>query len=261
MCCSVKNNENGAAMMPSPRAEISSDSLIAVKNINVIRGGKRILHDVSISVTKHDFITIVGPNGAGKSMLLRIMAGLMEADMGRVLRAPNLRIGYIPQKLMPDVTLPISVARFMTLSKKSSADEVEKFADKLEIRPLLTQMLHNLSGGELQRVLLARALMGSPDILVLDEPAQNLDMASQLAFYKLLDEIYATTNISILMVSHDLHLVMASSKKVVCLYHHICCHGEPHVVVNDPEFIQIFGQDMARMMAVYHHEHNHEHAH
>ncbi len=238
-----------------------TNALIHAENITVVRSGKRILHDVSLHIGSHDFITIVGPNGAGKSMLLRIMSGLMQPDKGQVVRAPNLQIGYIPQKLVPDATLPISVARFMTLSKKGGADEIEKFADKLDIRPLLNHMLHHLSGGELQRVLLARALMGAPDILVLDEPAQNLDMASQLSFYKLLDEIYATTNISILMVSHDLHLVMASSKQVVCLYHHICCHGEPHVVVNDPEFIQIFGQDMARMMAVYHHEHNHHHQH
>lgn len=245
-----------------PRAESVGEFLIAAENVTIMRGGKRILHDVSLNVGRHDFITVVGPNGAGKTMLLRIMAGLMRPDVGHVLRAPHLNIGYMPQKITPDPALPITVKRFITLRKPADTQAVAMLAERLQIDALMGRLLYELSGGELQRVLLARAMMGKPDLLVLDEPAQNLDVASQLGFYKLLDEIYATENISILMVSHDLHLVMASSKQVVCLYHHICCQGAPHMVANDPEFIQLFGPDTARMMAVYHHEHDHhQHEH
>lgn len=248
-------------MKPAPSVTLADNSLISAQNITVMRDGKRILHDVSLSVGAHDFITIVGPNGAGKTMLLRIMAGLMRPDLGQVIRKPALKIGYMPQKIEPDPTLPITVKRFISLRKSADANALSSLVERLQIEALMGKLLFELSGGELQRVMLARAMMGSPDLLVLDEPAQNLDVASQLVFYKTLDDIYATGNLSILMVSHDLHLVMASSKQVVCLFHHICCQGAPHMVANDPEFIQLFGNDTARMMAVYHHEHHHQHTH
>lgn len=235
--------------------------LIRAENISLMRDGKRILQDVTLEVNRHDFITIVGPNGAGKTMLLRIMAGLLKPDRGKVQRAASLSIGYMPQKIVPDPTLPITVKRFISLRKAVQPHALEMIAQQLQIEELMHQLLHELSGGELQRVLLARAMIGKPDLLVLDEPAQNLDIASQLTFYKLLNDIYAQQQVSILMVSHDLHLVMASSRKVVCLYHHICCEGPPQMVANDPEFLRLFGSDTARMMAVYHHDHHHTHQH
>lgn len=232
-------------------------SLLAADRLTLIRQGREILHDVSLVVAERDFITLVGPNGAGKSMLLKAMMGLEKIEGGTVTRRQGVKIGYVPQRLLADPTIPITVARFLRLRKNPAA--LPEVVAQTSVAELLSCPLHVLSGGELQRVLLARALMDTPDLLVLDEPAQNLDVSGQLAFYKLLEAIYHERHLAVLMVSHDLHLVMASTRKVVCLYHHICCSGEPHIVARDPEFIAMFGDDMARMMAVYHHEHHHTH--
>jgi zinc transport system ATP-binding protein len=237
------------------------NALIAAQNITVIRQGKAILDNVSLAIGTHDFVTVIGPNGAGKSMLLKCLMGFYEPDAGQVVTHKSLRIGYVPQRLLVDQSMPVTVGRFLTLRKKASRDTVAKVAVETHITDILDKPLSVLSGGELQRVLLARSLLDDPQLLVLDEPAQNLDISGQLAFYKLLEEIYAQRDVSILMISHDLHMVMASTKKVVCLYHHICCSGEPHVVTQDPEFISLFGNDMAKMMAVYQHSHNHDHRH
>lgn len=232
-------------------------SFLAADRLTLMRQGKVILREVSLAVEERDFITLVGPNGAGKSMLLKAMMGLEKINGGTVTRREEMRIGYVPQRLLADPTVPITVARFLRLRKNAAA--LPEVAARTSVSALLDCPLHALSGGELQRVLLARALMESPDLLVLDEPAQNLDVSGQLAFYKLLETLYRERNVAILMVSHDLHLVMASTRKVVCLYHHICCSGTPHTVARDPEFIAMFGDDMARMMAVYTHEHLHTH--
>jgi zinc transport system ATP-binding protein len=236
-------------------------ALVSARNLHVIREGKAILNDVSLDVEEKDFITIIGPNGAGKSMLLKSVMGFFEPDKGSVARKKGLKVGYVPQRLVADHTIPISTRRFLTLRKRAGAAAVINVADETSITEILDKPLHVLSGGELQRVLLARALLGDPELLVLDEPAQNLDVTGQLAFYKLLDRIYEERGVSILMVSHDLHLVMSSTRRVVCLYHHICCTGEPHMVTRDPEFISLFGNDMARLMAVYNHDHDHSHSH
>ncbi|WP_237687941.1 ATP-binding cassette domain-containing protein [Sneathiella sedimenti] len=235
--------------------------LLSANHISVYRDGKTILEDVSLSIGKQDFITIIGPNGAGKSMLLKCMMGFYAPSRGDVARREGLKIGYVPQRLVADHTVPIRVRRFLTLRKRAAKDALMKVAAETAIEEILDQPIHVLSGGELQRVLLARALLDDPDLLVLDEPAQNLDVTGQLAFYKLIEKIYAERDVSILMVSHDLHLVMSSTREVVCLYHHICCHGEPSMVTRDPEFISLFGNDMARLMAVYNHSHDHDHNH
>ena len=236
------------------------NTLISAQNVSVIRQGKAILNDVSISVGKQDFMTIIGPNGAGKSMLLKCLMGLFQPEKGTVSRQNDLKIGYVPQRLTPDHSMPITARRFLSLRKKTDPANLDKTIEETGIAPVLHKPLAVLSGGELQRVVLARSLLDQPDLLVLDEPAQNLDISGQLGFYKLLDHIYSTRKISILMVSHDLHMVMASTRQVVCLFHHICCSGEPHTVTRDPEFISLFGRDMANMMAVYQHSHNHQHA-
>ncbi|MEH6547838.1 MAG: ATP-binding cassette domain-containing protein [Sneathiella sp.] len=236
-------------------------ALVSAENLFVVREGGEILSDVSLALEDRDFITIIGPNGAGKSMLLKCIMGFYKPDRGQVIRKKGLRIGYVPQRLVADHTIPIRTRRFLSLRKKASKETLEQVAEETGIAELLEQPLHILSGGELQRVLLARALLDDPELLVLDEPAQNLDVTGQLAFYKLLDRIYAERDVSILMVSHDLHLVMSSTKQVVCLYHHVCCSGEPHMVTRDPEFISLFGNDMAKLMAVYNHSHDHSHDH
>lgn len=233
--------------------------LITAENLHVTRNGHAILNEVSLQVQPHDFVTIIGPNGAGKTMLLKCLMEFYRPDSGRVLHKPDLTVGYVPQRFLPDHTIPINVKRFLTLRKHVQNKELTILAEETGIADFMEKPLHTLSGGELQRVLLARALTDEPELLVLDEPAQNLDISGQLAFYKLLENIYKKRKMAILMVSHDLHLVMASTRQVMCLFHHVCCSGEPQSVAKDPEFIALFGNDMARMMAVYHHEHDHKH--
>ena len=241
-----------------PRRHMT-DALIKVRDITVIRQGKVVLDDVSLTVEAEGFTTVVGPNGAGKSMLLKCLLGFYRPDSGTVLRRRNIRIGYVPQRFVPEQTLPITVRRFLRLRKRTATASLAQISRETGITHVLDRPLALLAGGELQRVLLARSLLDQPELLVLDEPAQNLDVSGQLAFYKLLKRIYAQRGMSILMVSHDLHMVMASTRHVICLFHHVCCCGEPHAVTQDPQFIALFGHDVADMMAVYHHTHDHRH--
>jgi len=233
--------------------------LISVEHLSLTYDSAPVLQDVSLSIAPHDFVTIVGPNGAGKSMLLKCLIGLVQPDSGTITRPAPLRIGYMPQRFQPDHTMPITAQRFLRLRQTCDSKTLENIAHETGICGYLDQPLHVLSGGELQRVLLTRALLATPDLLVLDEPAQNLDVSGQLSFYRLLEKIYGERQIAILMVSHDLHMVMASTRRVICLYHHICCTGEPHAVTQDPEFVALFGQDLSTMMAIYQHSHNHQH--
>ncbi len=235
------------------------ESLIKVENITLIRDKKNILNNISLEVKKRDFITIIGPNGAGKSMLLKCLMNFFRPNSGKILLKKNLKIGYVPQKIAINDAMPISVRKFLHLVNKIDKNEFDKIVREISIEEILDKQLYVLSGGQLQRVLLARALLNNPEILILDEPAQNLDISGQMAFYKILDNVYKNRQVAILMVSHDLHLVMASTKQVICLFHHICCAGEPQVITRDPEFISLFGNDMAKMMAVYNHTHSHTH--
>ena len=232
-------------------------SLIDAKNITLCYDGKTILDDVSLHIDAADFLTIIGPNGAGKSTLLKVMMGLVPVQSGAVVRQKGLRVGYMPQGFRANPSMPISVARFLRLTGADAG--AGSLAELTQIESLLEKPLQALSGGERQRVLLAQALVAAPQLLILDEPAQNLDLSGQLAFYALLDAIHRDTKTSILMVSHDLHMVMASTRQVVCLYRHICCSGAPQMVARDPEFQRLFGDNMAEMMAVYHHQHDHTH--
>ncbi|MEP3248232.1 MAG: ATP-binding cassette domain-containing protein [Sneathiella sp.] len=234
------------------------DNLISAKHVSVLRDGQSVLKDISLEVADQDFITIIGPNGAGKSMLLKCLMGFYAPDEGHVTTRKNLKIGYVPQRLVADPTIPISAKRFLTLRKNVTKASLASVIEETNIASLIDKPLAVLSGGELQRVLLARALLNAPDLLVLDEPAQNLDITGQLGFYKLLDKVYRERKLSVLMVSHDLHLVMSSTKNVVCLSREICCHGEPRHVTRDPEFISLFGTDMAELMASYQHHHHPE---
>lgn len=236
--------------------------LISANAVSVYRDNRSVLRDITLKIKEHDFMTIIGPNGAGKSMLLKCLIGFYEPDQGSVTRKNDLKIGYVPQRLVTDALIPISVSQFIKLRKKASADKFVSVVKETGIGNYLDQPIDSLSGGEMQRVLLARALLDEPELLVLDEPAQNLDITGQLAFYKLIETIYNDRNISILMVSHDLHLVMSATKNVVCLSGEISCQGAPSSVAQDPAFITLFGEDMANMMASYHHhDHSHHHHH
>ncbi len=236
-------------------------NLIEVKNLNLEIASKTILSDVSFSVKEGDFITIVGPNGAGKSMLLKCLIGLFKPTSGQIIKQKNLKIGYVPQNVHISKSFALTVRDFLKMNQKVTDQKINEIAQQTSVTEYLSDQLNQISGGELQRVLLTRSLLLDPKVLILDEPAQNIDISGQLKFYKLLEEIYKSRKMTILKVSHDLHLVMAISKQVICLYHHICCHGKPQVITKDPKFISIFGDDMAKMMAYYNHHHDHSHSH
>ena len=229
------------------------NALISASNVSVFKHNKSILKNIDIQINKNDFITIIGPNGAGKTMLLKCLMGFYKPNFGKIQKKDKLKIGYMPQSINVINTMPMTVKNFITVRKKYDDISFKQVVSEIDIRQLVDKQLSVLSGGEMQRVLLARSLLNNPDLLVLDEPAQNLDISGQLSFYKLIQEIYSKRDISILMVSHDLHLVMVSTKKVLCLSNHICCSGKPQQVAQDPEFISMFGKDMANMMAVYQH--------
>ena len=231
----------------------TSNALISATNVSVLKNQKSILKNIDIKINKNDFITIIGPNGAGKTMLLKCLMGFYKPNSGEIQKKDKLKIGYMPQSINIINTMPMMVKNFITVRKKYDDISFKQVISEVDISQLVNKQLSVLSGGEMQRVLLARSLLNNPDLLVLDEPAQNLDISGQLSFYKLIQEIYSKRNISILMVSHDLHLVMVSTKKVLCLSNHICCSGKPQQVAKDPEFISMFGKDMANMMAVYQH--------
>ncbi|MGI9337020.1 MAG: metal ABC transporter ATP-binding protein [Gammaproteobacteria bacterium] len=235
-------------------------ALLAAEHLSVSYRGEAALDDVSMRLERGDFLTIVGPNGAGKTTLLKCLIGVLKPDSGIIRRAPALKIGYAPQQLAADRTMPITAGGFLALRKHAAAKECARAAAEVNIGAALHKPLHALSGGELQRILLARALLGEPDVLVLDEPAQNLDVAGRTSFYALLASIYERRRLAIVMVSHDLHLVMRATTRVICLYRHICCSGAPQQVVQDPQFAAILGD--APLTAVYHHDirhHNHHH--
>ena len=235
------------------------NALITASNISVYKNEKAILKNIDIEINKKDFISIIGPNGAGKTMLLKCLMGFYKPDVGQIERKKSLKIGYMPQNINIVNTMPITVKNFITLRKKFDEFSFKQVVSETQTSALVNKQLSILSGGEMQRVLLARSLLNNPELLILDEPAQNLDISGQMSFYKLLQSIYTNRDLSILMVSHDLHLVMVSTKSVLCLSNHVCCSGKPQQIAEDPEFISMFGKDMAKMMAVYQHTNNINH--
>ena len=234
-------------------------SLVTLDDISVTFAQRRVLAGISLTLQPGKILTLLGPNGAGKSTLVRTVLGLLTPDCGSVQRAPGLRIGYVPQKLHIDPTLPVTVERFMRLTGGSRRADILPALKRVQAGHLLQAPLQKLSGGETQRVLLARALLNQPQLLVLDEPTQGVDVNGQVALYDLIDQLRRELNCGVLMVSHDLHLVMAKTDEVLCLNHHICCSGTPEAVSQHPEFIAMFGPRGAQQLAIYRHQHNHRH--
>ncbi|HLV77909.1 MAG TPA: zinc ABC transporter ATP-binding protein ZnuC [Marinobacter sp.] len=235
-----------------------TEALATLEKVTV-RFEKRVVVDnVTLTVQRGDIITIIGPNGAGKTTLIKTVLGLQRATSGRVALASGLVVGYVPQHLSLEATLPLSVRRFMLLSGKPLADCRAALA-RTGVAHLLDASVQHLSGGEKQRLLLARALVRKPDLLVLDEPAQGVDINGQAALYELIRELRDELHCGVIMISHDLHLVMAATDKVICLNQHICCSGYPADISHDPAFIETFGHQVAESLAVYHHHHNHQH--
>lgn len=234
-------------------------SLISLEKISVSFGQRAVLSNVSLALAPGRILTLLGPNGAGKSTLVRVVLGLIKPTKGSVIRHERLRIGYVPQKIHLDATLPLTVERFMLLRGGVKRADILPALKRVQAGQLVNAPLQKLSGGEMQRVLLARALLNQPQLLVLDEPTQGVDVNGQVALYDLIDQLRRELNCGVLMVSHDLHLVMAKTDEVLCLNQHICCSGTPEAVSQHPEFISMFGPRGAEQLAIYRHQHNHRH--
>jgi zinc transport system ATP-binding protein len=233
--------------------------LIKISNLEVKYGSKFVLKNMNLSLKAGEIVTIVGPNGSGKTTLFKAIIGTVPISKGTIEVKPNLRIGYVPQQLKIDQTLPITVERFLKLSNIN----FEKSQDKTELilgsKDLLDVQINSLSGGEMQRVLLARALINDPQILLLDEATRGLDQPGVATFYRKIENIRKSTNCAILMISHDLHVVMSSSDRVICVNGHICCQGTPEIVATSPEYQALFGGDVDGTFALYRHHHDHKH--
>ena len=234
-------------------------SLLAADHICVRLGGHEVLHDVSMQLAPGEIVTILGPNGSGKSTLLRALIGILPLAEGRVALRAGLRIGYVPQRLAIDRSMPLTARRFLSLPVRCSRAEGDAVLARVGMLDVADRPMAGLSGGQFQRVLLARALLGTPDVLILDEPTQGLDQPGEAAFYRLIEEVRRDTGAAVLMVSHDLHVVMSASDRVICLNGHICCEGTPRVVSNAPEYRALFGLGTLGALALYQHAHDHDH--
>ena len=234
-------------------------SLIAADHICVRFGADEVLHDITLKVAPGEIVTILGPNGSGKSTLLRSLLGIVPVAEGRILRQAGLRVGYVPQKLAIDRTMPITVRRFLSLPTRVSDSAAAEALTRVGMAGQEGEQMTTLSGGQQQRVLLARALLGNPQLLMLDEPTSGLDQQGEAAFYRLIEEVRTETGAAVLMISHDLHVVMAASDRVICLNGHICCEGTPRVVSTAPEYRALFGLGTQGALALYRHEHDHDH--
>jgi zinc transport system ATP-binding protein len=214
------------------------------------------LHDISLSVRRGEIITLIGPNGAGKSTLVRVVLGLLTPQQGKIRRQPKLRIGYMPQKVSIDGILPLTVERFLWLSGESQAAKITQVLTEVGAIQVRQRPIQQISGGEMQRVLLARALLRAPDLLVLDEPIQGVDINGQYELYHLIAQIRDQHHCGILMVSHDLHLVMSATDYVICLNQQVCCSGHPAAVSQNPAYLALFGGKVANDLAIYTHHHH-----
>ncbi|CAH0533874.1 Zinc import ATP-binding protein ZnuC [Vibrio stylophorae] len=232
--------------------------LLSLERVSVNFSGRDVLDDISFDLNQGEITTLIGPNGAGKSTLVKTVLGLQKPTQGKVRKHKKLKIGYVPQKMQLNDALPLIVERFLRLVAKPKLSAEQALA-KTGAGHLLQANMHSLSGGEMQRVLLARALMLGPNLLVLDEPLQGVDVQGQIALYELIGQLRHDLDCAILMVSHDLHLVMAKTDHVICLQHHICCSGGPEAVSTHPKYLALFGHIGAEQLALYHHQHNHQH--
>lgn len=237
----------------------STEPLIAVSGVGVKRNGRWLVRGVDLTIARGEIVTLIGPNGSGKSTTVKTALGVITPDEGKVQRAKGLRIGYVPQKIAMDRSLPMTVSRLMTLTGRHSAAAVAAALARVGIAHLAQAQVHALSGGEFQRALIARALIGQPDLLVLDEPVQGVDFSGEVALYDLIGQIRDETGCGVLLISHDLHVVMARTDTVICLNGHVCCSGTPDTVSQSAEYAALFGPRAAETLAIYRHHHDHAH--
>lgn len=234
-------------------------SLVEANGVGVIRNNRWLLRDVDIAIHRSSIVSLIGPNGSGKTTVAKILTDVIKPDRGSVNRQQDLTIGYVPQRFNLNSTFPITVNRLMNLTRKHSNRAVAEALDSLQISHLAQTAVQNLSGGEFQRALFARAIVSKPDLLILDEPAQGMDYAGEASLYQLVEETRNRFACGILLITHDLHIVMAKADVVICLNTHVCCTGTPDVVANNKEYTRLFGETAQKSLALYHHEHDHEH--
>lgn len=234
-------------------------ALIRGEKLVLSRGGRKIIEHVDIAISPGEIVTLIGPNGAGKTTLVRLLLGLMKPDEGVIHRAPGLTIGYVPQRFSVESTIPLDVMRFLNLTASAKEANGAKLLQEVGADHLRDAQVSSLSGGEFQRVALAKALMGDPQLLMLDEPVQNVDFSGEAELYRLIETIRDTRGCGILLVSHNLHVVLGASDRVVCLNHHVCCSGVPESVAKHPEYTRLFGRKAAEAFAIYTHTHDHKH--
>lgn len=247
--------------MPEMPESHPAMSLITAIDVDVSHGRKKVLSGVNFSIEKGEIVTIVGPNGSGKTSFARVLIGALAPSRGVVKRAAKLKVGYVPQKLGDTSLIPMTTLRFLKLSGQTDLERIRSVMGQLGIEDLTDRQIDSLSGGEMQRVLLGQALLCDPDILVLDEATQGLDQPATAAFYRLIEEVRQSLECAVLMISHDLHVVMSASDRVICLNGHICCEGTPTVVSAAPEYRALFGEGTGGALALYRHEHDHHHDH
>lgn len=233
--------------------------LIALNGAGVYRQGRWLIRNVDLHVKSGEIVTLIGPNGSGKSTTVKCAIGLEKVDEGQTRRKADLSIGYVPQKFSVDATLPLTVRRLMTLGAHYSAAQIEDALDQVGLNGRTDSLVQHLSGGELQRALLARAFIGKPDLLVLDEPVQGVDYAGEAALYDLIGRFRDDTGCGVLLISHDLHVVMAKTDRVLCLNGHVCCTGTPQSVMSSKQYSDLFGARAAESIAIYRHHHDHTH--
>ncbi|MBI4252410.1 MAG: metal ABC transporter ATP-binding protein [Candidatus Tectomicrobia bacterium] len=237
----------------------AAEPLVEALEVSVRLGGQDILRRIDLAVRPGEVVSLIGPNGAGKTTLIRVLLGLLPPAEGSVRRRAGLVVGYLPQRVAVDAVLPLTVRRLLSLTRPVPEREAARALEEAGAAYLMDRSIHALSGGEMQRVLLARALLRNPGLLVLDEPIQNVDVTGQIEMYGIISRIREGRGCGILMVTHDLHVVMASTDRVICLNRHVCCHGRPEDVSGHPEYLALFGPQAARNLAVYTHAHDHRH--
>ena len=243
----------------SSTRHISNAPLIAGEKLFLKRGGRVVVENVNIAISPGEIVTLIGPNGAGKTSLVRMLLGLVTPASGTITKKSGITIGYVPQRFSVDAIIPLTVRRFLMLSGRGNEDETGALLEEVSAGHLGDMQISTLSGGEFQRVLLAKALMGNPQLLVLDEPAQNVDFSGEAELYQLIEAIRDARGCGILMISHNLLVVLAASDRVICLNRHVCCSGMPRSVAKHPEYVRLFGAKAAQAFALYSHSHDHEH--
>jgi zinc transport system ATP-binding protein len=257
----VQGQELSCSLDARPKSvpPFDPNALISARGLGISRGGRDLLVDVDLDIREREIVTLIGPNGAGKTTLVRVLLGLEHPDCGKVWRRKDLRVGYVPQRFDIDSVIPMTVARFLRLGGHETPECVTKILAEVDASYTHDQQLAELSGGELQRIVLARALLRTPNLLVLDEPVQGVDYSGEAELYNLIGHLRDVHGFGVLLVSHDLHIVMAKSDRVICLNRHVCCSGVPETVAQHPAYVRLFGAEEARALAVYRHHHDHSH--